>query len=141
VDPYNVCRDLDSYRSYIESSMGEWSVAKTGYVRAKTGWFSERSACYLAAGRPVVVEDTGFSSVLPVGEGILPFTTLEEAAAGIEDVTADYRRHSSAARSIAAEYFDSGKVLGRLVEDALATNAPGAVDRSRAGHGTAVDAQ
>jgi hypothetical protein len=121
VDPYDVCPDLDSYRSYIESSMGEWSAAKSGYVRAKPGWFSERSACYLAAGRPVVVEDTGFSSILPVGEGILPFTTAEEAAAGIEDVVANYRRHSDAARSIAVEYFDSRKVLGRLVHEALAS--------------------
>ena len=125
VDPYDVCRDLDSYRSYIESSMGEWSVAKSGYARAKPGWFSERSACYLAAGRPVVVEDTGFSSILPVGEGILPFTTVEEAAAGIGEVTAHYRRHSDAARSIAAEYFDSRKVLGRLVDEALGSQPAG----------------
>lgn len=122
VDPCAVCPDLDSYRSYIESSMGEWSAAKSGYVRAKPGWFSERSACYLAAGRPVVVEETGFSSILPVGEGLVPFTTVEEAAAGIEEVVADYKRHSDAARSIAVEYFDSRKVLGRLVDEALTSH-------------------
>jgi hypothetical protein len=137
VDPYDVCSDLDSYRSYIESSMGEWSVAKSGYARAKPGWFSERSACYLAAGRPVVVEDTGFSSILPVGEGILPFTTVEEAAAGIEEVTAHYRLHSNAARSIAAEYFDSRKVLERLVDQALAAQPMPSGGLDVAGHGTA----
>jgi hypothetical protein len=119
VDPYDVCPDLDSYRSYIESSMGEWSAAKSGYVRGKPGWFSERSACYLAAGRPVVVEDTGFSSVLPVGEGVVTFSTVEEAAAGIRDVSANYARHSRAAREIAREYFDSDRVLAALLERAL----------------------
>jgi hypothetical protein len=79
VDPLQVCPDVDSLRSYTESSKAEWSVAKNGYVVGRSGWFSERSARYLAAGRPVVVQDTGFSSVLPVGEGILPFNSMEEA--------------------------------------------------------------
>jgi hypothetical protein len=120
VDPERHCVGLDSYRSYIRSSMAEWSVAKNGYVVGRPGWFSERSACYLAAGRPVVVQDTGFSAVLPVGEGIVPFTTVEEAAAGIRDVVARHRRHADAARAIAEQYFDSGRVLSRLVEQALA---------------------
>ena len=119
VDPRKACASLDDYNSYIGSSTAEWSVAKNGYVRASPGWFSERSACYLAAGRPVVVQDTGFSAVLPVGEGIVPFTTVEEAAAAIDDVRDRYELHSDAARAIAGEYFDSGKVLTRLVEDAL----------------------
>jgi len=119
VDPERQCVGLDPYRSYIRSSMAEWSVAKNGYVVGKPGWFSERSACYLAAGRPVVVQDTGFPAVLPVGEGIVPFTNLEEAAAGIRDVVARHRRHAEAARAIAEEYFDSGRVLTRLVEQAL----------------------
>jgi len=119
VDPRRACASLDDYRAYLGSSMAEWSVAKNGYVRARPGWFSERSACYLAAGRPVVVQDTGFAAVLPVGEGIVPFATVEEAAAGINDVRDRYERHSDAARAIAAEYFDSGKVLARLVEEAL----------------------
>src|SRR5213593_4432173 len=79
-DAARVCRDLDSYRDYILSSKAEWSVAKNGYVRGHAGWFSCRSACYLAASRPVVVQDTGFSDVLPVGEGLLTFRTVEEAA-------------------------------------------------------------
>ncbi len=119
VDPQEVCPDYDSYRKYIESSMAEWSVAKNGYVQGQSGWFSERSACYLAAGRPVVVQDTGFSAVLPVGEGLLPFATMEEAVAAIHEVIADYPRHAQAARAIAEEYFDSDKVLSRLIEEAL----------------------
>jgi hypothetical protein len=120
VDPQTACRGLDGYRAYIESSLAEWSVAKSGYVRGRPGWFSERSACYLAAGRPVVVEDTGFSSTLPTGEGIVAFRTLEEAVAGVDAVRGAYPRHAEAARAIAAEYFDSEKVLGRLVEQAMA---------------------
>jgi hypothetical protein len=119
VEPNVVCPDLDSYRNYISTSKAEWSVAKNGYVVGQSGWFSCRSACYLAAGRPVVVQDTGFSSVLPVGEGILPFTTLDEATTGIQSVESDYGRHSRAAREIAEAYFDSAKVLNRLIEDAF----------------------
>ena len=120
VDPSDVCNDLDSYRAYIQSSMGEWGVAKNGYVRGSPGWFSERTACYLAAGRPAVVQDTGFPSILPVGEGLFAFRTVEEAADAILDVVAHYGRHSRAARAIATEYFDSDKVLTNLVERALA---------------------
>jgi glycosyltransferase involved in cell wall biosynthesis len=117
VDPASVCADLESYREYIESSKAEWSVAKNAYVRGRSGWFSERSACYLAAGRPVVVQDTGFSSILPVGEGLLTFTDVEGAAAAIREVEADYPRHARAARAIAEAYFDSDKVLTRLIEE------------------------
>jgi len=122
VDPAQVCPDLDSFRTYTESSKAEWSVAKNGYVVGQSGWFSERSARYLAAGRPVVVQDTGFSSVLPVGEGILPFKTIEESVAAVREVEENYGRHAKAARSIAEEYFDSEKVLRRLVEEALTSN-------------------
>jgi hypothetical protein len=86
----------------------------------RTGWFSCRSACYLAAGRPVVVQDTGFPPALPVGEGILPFSSLDEAAGAIREVEADYARHARAARTVAAEYFDSGTVLAALIDDTLA---------------------
>src|SRR5262249_28017689 len=99
------------------------SVAKNGYVRGEAGWFSCRSSCYLAAGRPVVVQDTGFGAVLPVGEGILNFRTMEEAEAAIREVEGDYPRHAKAARAIAEEYFDSDKVLTRLIEDSLGTRA------------------
>lgn len=119
VDPAKVCYDLDSYRNYIESSMAEWSVAKNGYVVGQAGWFSCRSACYLAAGRPVVVQDTGFAALLPVGEGIFAFRTVGEAAAAIKEVEANYERHAKAARAIAEEYFDSDKVLTRLIDEAV----------------------
>ena len=119
VDPLQVCPDLESYRTYIESSKAEWSVAKHGYVRGQPGWFSCRSACYLAAGRPVVVQDTGFDAVLPVGEGILSFRTMEEAIAAIREVESRYTRHARAARAIAEAYFDSDKVLTRLIEAAM----------------------
>ncbi len=119
VAPDVVCHDLDSYREYIESSRAEWSVAKHGYVLGAPGWFSCRSACYLAAGRPVVVEDTGFEGVLPVGEGLLTFRTLDEAAHAVAAVDSQYERHAKAARAIAEEYFDSARVLADLVERAM----------------------
>jgi hypothetical protein len=129
VDPQQVCPTYGSYRRYIESSLAEWSVAKNGYVLGQSGWFSERSACYLAAGRPVVVQDTGFSAVLPVGEGLLPFRTMEEAVAAIQEVVAHYPRHAEAARAIAEEYFDSDKVLPQLIEEALSDDAGPSVYR------------
>jgi hypothetical protein len=119
VNPSEVCPDLDSFRAYTETSKGEWGVAKNGYVRGESGWFSERSARYLAAGRPVVVQETGFSDVLPVGEGILPFTTLDEAARAIREVERDYDRHAGAARAIAEQHFDSDRILARLVAEAV----------------------
>jgi hypothetical protein len=120
VDPAVVCPDLDSYRRYVESSKAEWSVSKNGYVKGRSGWFSCRSACYLAAGRPVVLQDTGFSSVLPVGEGLLAFSTFDEAVDAVRGVEEDYSRHAAAARPIAEEYFDSDRVLSKLLEDVFA---------------------
>jgi hypothetical protein len=122
IDAIEACGDLDSYRNYIESSKAEWSVAKNAYVLGRPGWFSERSACYLAAGRPVVVQDTGFAGVLPVGEGILSFRTLPEAVAAIQEVEANYARHAQAARAIAETYFDADKVLTRLIDQAMSAN-------------------
>jgi hypothetical protein len=119
VDATEACGDLDSYRHYIESSKAEWSVAKNAYVLGQPGWFSERSACYLAAGRPVVVQDTGFSRALHVGEGLLCFRTLQEAVAAIHEVETDYVRHAKAARAIAKAYFDSDKVLTHLIDEAM----------------------
>lgn len=111
--------DLDTYRNYIRTSKAEWSVAKNAYVQGQPGWFSERSACYLAAGRPVITQDTGFASVLPVGEGILAFRTLDEAVAAVREVSGHYDRHAVAARGIADAYFDSGRVLTRLIDEAM----------------------
>ena len=85
----------------------------------RSGWFSCRSACYLAAGRPVVVQDTSLAVALPVGQGILPFTTVDEAIAAIHEVEGIYARHAKAAAAIDEEYFDSDKILNRLVEEAL----------------------
>ncbi|MCK6690760.1 MAG: hypothetical protein L6Q97_01520 [Thermoanaerobaculia bacterium] len=119
VDPAECCGDIDTYRRYIEQSKGEWSVAKGGYVTAQPGWFSCRSACYLAAGRPVAVQSTGFESVLPAGEGIVPFRNLEEAIRAIKDIEHNYSRHAEAARAIAEDHFDAGKVLKNLIETAL----------------------
>ncbi len=118
-DPLEVCLDFDGYRNYIETSKAEWTVAKNGYVQGQAGWFSGRSACYLAAGRPVVVQDTGFASVVPTGEGVLSFRTLDEAAAEIKEVNGNYHRHAEAAQAIAEEYFDSDKVLSKLLSNAM----------------------
>ena len=116
VDPAVRCSDIDAYRDYIFYSKGEWSVAKGGYVISKPGWFSCRSACYLAAGRPVIVQDTGFDKVLPEGEGILTFNSLEQAVDKVREVEADYSLHAGRAKEIAIEYFDAAKVLQQLIE-------------------------
>ena len=121
VDPAEKCNDMDAYRDYISCSKAEWSVAKGGYAISKPGWFSCRSACYLAAGRPVIVQDTGFSQVLPEGEGILGFNTLNEAQEKIEEVEAHYTLHAKRAREIADEYFDASKVLQQLIDNAYAS--------------------
>ncbi len=120
VDPAEKCRDMDGYRDYILSSKAEWSVAKGGYVVSKPGWFSCRSACYLAAGRPVIVQNTGFDKVLPVGEGILSFDSVEDAVEKINEVESRYALHAKRAKEIAAEYFDSARVLQRLIDKAIA---------------------
>jgi hypothetical protein len=119
VNPAEICPDLDAYRDYIEGSLAEWSVAKHGYVVGQPGWFSCRSACYLAAGRPVAIENTGIDRVLPVGEGILPFNTVTQAAAAVEEVRTNYKRHAAAARDIAETFFDARKVLTHLVERSM----------------------
>ena len=116
VDSETISRTADSYRSYIQQSRGEFSVAKNVYVATRSGWFSCRSVCYLASGRPVVVQDTGFSEFIPVGEGLFAFTNPAEVEAAIEAVEADYPRHQAAAREIAREYFDADRVLGDMLK-------------------------
>jgi hypothetical protein len=118
LDGPSVSLTPSQYQDFIAGSRGELSPAKQVYVAMRSGWFSCRSACYLAAGRPVVVQDTGFATALPVGEGILPFSTLETAVSAIEEVEGDYARHASAAVRIAGDYFDSDKVLAALIADA-----------------------
>jgi hypothetical protein len=107
----------ERYQAFIGVSRGELSTAKHVYTALRTGWFSCRSACYLAAGRPVVVQDTGFPPGLPVGEGVLPFSTQQQAAEALREAEADYARHARAALEIAHEYFGSERVLTRLLED------------------------
>jgi len=115
VDAHHVSHTPEAYRRYIECSRGEFSVAKNVYVDTRSGWFSCRSTCYLAARRPVVVQDTGFSAFIPCGEGVLAFSCQEEAADALRRVESDYLRHQAAARRIAEEYFASERVLGDLL--------------------------
>ena len=115
LDPQASAPDCAGYQSFIAGSRGEFSIAKETYVKARTGWFSCRSACYLAAGRPVVTQDTGWSAHLPVGHGLFAFATLEEAAEALERVEADPATHARAAREVAEEFFDSRRVLARLL--------------------------
>jgi ATP-binding cassette, subfamily B, bacterial len=109
-------RDLDSYRDYIVGSAGEFSVAKEQNVHFRSGWFSERSATYLAAGRPVILQDTGFGAALPTGEGLFAFTDLDDAAGALAEVQGDPARHRRAAREIAREYLSHDVVLGDMLE-------------------------
>ncbi len=115
INPKTVAADPWVYRSFIQRSKAEFQIAKNIYVDTRSGWFSERSICYLASGKPVVVQDTGLKHLYPTGEGLLTFSTLEEALAGVEEISRDYARHARAARCIAEEYFDSDKVLTKLL--------------------------
>jgi hypothetical protein len=92
-------------------------IAKNLYVDTRNGWFSDRSACYLASARPVLAQDTGLDGLVPSGEGLLTFSTLEEAVAGVEEITADHDRHGRAAREIAEEHFAAERVLPRLLDE------------------------
>jgi hypothetical protein len=118
VDAYSVSRDPLVYRDYLARSLGEWSVAKNAYAASRSGWFSCRTACYLALGVPAVVQETGFSKIIPCGRGVLSFSNLEEAAGAVAMIVADPDRHARAAKELCAQYFDSRKVLARLIEDA-----------------------
>jgi hypothetical protein len=112
----------EDYQDYLAASRGEVSVAKQVYVALRTGWFSTRSACYLAASRPVVVQDTGFSNFLRTGRGLHAFTTEDEAAAAIEAIEGNYEAETKAARDVALAEFDARSVLSRLIEDAFASS-------------------
>ena len=114
VEPRAAAGDPWRYRDYIRASAAEVMVAKGMYVQTRSGWFSDRSICYLASGKPVIAQDTGFGDSLPTGEGLLAFSTVEEAAEATRAIGRDYARHSVAARRLAKEFFDSSKVLSSL---------------------------
>lgn len=118
VDGWQASRDTAVYRHFIQQSRAELGIAKHCYVETKGGWFSDRSVCYLASGRPVVVQDTGLADWLPTGSGVLTFRSRTDAVRGVERVNSDYAAHSDAARRIAAEHFCTNKVLNRLLESA-----------------------
>jgi hypothetical protein len=110
--------DMERYRNYILRSRGEFSVAKDQNIRLRSGWFSDRSACYLAAGRPVLNQDTAFGNVLPTGKGLFSFRTMDDILAAVDEVERDYEGNARAAREIAGEYFAAEKVLGKLMQAA-----------------------
>ena len=115
VDPGKVASTPARYRRFIRGSKAEFGLVKHGCVASPCGWFSDRSVCYLASGRPVLAQETGFSRYLPTGEGLFAFSSEDEALAAIEALNADYPRHARAARAIAEEHFDSDKVLPRIL--------------------------
>ena len=117
-EAYALSGDAEAYRAYVSGSHGEFTVAKDQYVRPRSGWFSDRTACYLAAGRPVITQDTGFGNVLPTGKGLFAFQGLDDVLAAVDAIESDYEGHRRAAREIAAEYFEASRVVGSLLERA-----------------------
>jgi hypothetical protein len=113
-----ISRDADLYRQYIQQSRGEFTVARDQYVRPNTGWFSDRTACYLAAGRPVITQETGFSKFLPSGRGLFGFKTMDDILAAVDAIETDYAGHCRAAAEIAEQSFSAEKVIGSLMERA-----------------------
>jgi hypothetical protein len=122
-DALEISRGLDDYRAYIHGSLGEWSVAKNAYVETRSGWFSDRSATYLASGRPVLLQSTGWERRLPTGEGLFAFETEDDVLAALEVIERDPERHRRAARELAEAHFDARTVLAELVETAMAAAA------------------
>ncbi len=117
-DSIAISRDAELYRAYIQQSRGEFTVARDQYVRPNTGWFSDRTACYLAAGRPAITQETGFSKFLPAGKGLFGFRTMDDILQAVDAVEGDYAGHCQAAREIAQDYFAAEKVVGSLMERA-----------------------
>jgi hypothetical protein len=116
VDPGRVASDPVVYQRYVAASKAEFVVAKNLYVDTRSGWFSDRSACYLASGKPVVAQDTGLEGLFPLGEGLVTFRTVDEAAAAVHEIAGDYRRHARVARELAEAYFNSDLVLANLID-------------------------
>jgi hypothetical protein len=106
----------NAYRDYIRRSAGEFTVAKDQNIRMRSGWFSDRSVCYLAAGRPVISQDTAFGKFVPTGEGLFSFNTMDEIVAAVDAIHSDYEKQSRLARQIADEYFRAEKVLGNVLD-------------------------
>jgi hypothetical protein len=115
LDPMQVADTPSHYQKFIQNSKGELGVAKSGYVASDCVWFCDRSICYLASGHPVIAEETGFSHFIPTGEGLYSFATSDDLLANIDELNHDYERHSRAARALAEDYFDSDKVLNRML--------------------------
>ena len=122
VDPAAAAGTPNRYREFIQRSKGELGIAKSGYVESRCGWFSDRSVCYLASGRPVVAQETGFSRFLPTGEGLFAFDTPDAALGAIDAINTHYRRHCQRARDLAVGYFGAELVLGRFLERIGAAN-------------------
>jgi hypothetical protein len=116
LEPTSVAGTPNAYRRFVQGSKAEFGIAKSGYVVSRSGWFSDRSACYLASGRPAIAQDTGFARHLPTGEGLFCFSTIGDVASAIGRINRDYGRHSRAARAIAVEHFDSDRVLNQLLD-------------------------
>lgn len=125
VNPLPLSCDPWTYETFIRQSKAEFGLAKEAYTVANTGWFSERSACYLAMGKPVLAQETGFSNWLKAASGVVPFASLDEACAGVQAIKERYTEHCQAARAVAEEYFDSRKVLSRLLEAVFEVDAIG----------------
>lgn len=115
-DSIKRCPDIKAYQNYINESRGEWSIAKSGYVKTRSGWFSERSACYLSSGRPVIVQNTGFTDWLDADYGVLEFSGFDECLSAIESINSQYKKHCKLAREVAEQFFDSSRVLVQLLE-------------------------
>jgi hypothetical protein len=116
--PMDGTEDVDTYRNYIQNSRAEFTVARDQYVRPRTGWFSDRSACYLAAGRPVITQETGFSKFIPTGNGLFAFSDMDGILAAVDTIESDYQSHSRAAREIAKEFFAGEVVVKSLLDRA-----------------------
>lgn len=116
VTGWKVVWSPESYREFVQQSRAEFGVAKHGYVATRGGWVSDRSCCYLASGRPVLVQDTGQSDWLPIGDGFLTFRDQRQALSGLDSINADYPKHCKAARKLAEEHFSADRVLSRMLE-------------------------
>jgi hypothetical protein len=118
VDPLSVTATSETYRQFITGSYADFGIAKNAFVASRSGWFSDRSTCFLAAGRPVLHQDTGFDEWLPQGAGVLRFSEPEECLEALRCLELDYPRHVRAARRLAEEYLEASTVVGRMLDDA-----------------------